>query len=85
MGQTLVRGARLYEPEYWIESQAPASLNFWSAECQGLRQRQHKTEHKGHTHSSRIEIKISDPAGKLSQAAWNSTDHAAVATHYLCT
>ena len=30
--------------------------------CQGLRRRQHRTEHKGHTPNPRIGIKIPDPA-----------------------
>ena len=51
----------------------------WSAQCQGLRQRQHRTEHKGHTPNSRTEIKIPDPAGNRIRAARlegrDSTDH----------
>ena len=44
-------------------TQGLASLNKWSAQCQGLRRRQHSTEYKGHTPSPRIEIKIPDPPG----------------------
>ena len=38
-------------------------MNVWSAQCQGHRWRQHRTEHKEHPPSPRIEMKISDPAG----------------------
>ena len=42
--------------------------------------RQHRTEHKGHTPSPRIEIEIPDPAGNRTRAAElegrDSTDHA---------
>ena len=43
--------------------------NLWSAECQGHRKRQHRTEHKVHTPSPRIEIKIPEPAGIRTRAA----------------
>ena len=42
-------------------SRRRASLNLWSAECHGHRQRPHSTEHKGHSLSTRIETKILDP------------------------
>ena len=49
-------------------TQGRASLNVWSAQCQGLRRRQHRTEHKGHTPNPRTEIKIHDPAGNRIRA-----------------
>ena len=61
-------------------AQGLASLNVWSANCQGHRQRQQRTEHKEHTPSSRIEIKISEPAENRTRAAClegrESIDHA---------
>ena len=60
--------------------QGRAALNVWSAHCQGLRRRQHRTEHKGHTPNPRIGIKIPHPAGNLTLAdgmeGMDSTDHA---------
>ena len=51
----------------------------WSTQCQGLRRRQHRTEHKEHTPNPRTEIKIPDPAGNRTRTAWlegsESTDH----------
>ena len=45
-------------------------MNVWSAQCQGLRRRQHWIEHdKGHTPNPRTEIKIPDPAGNRTRAA----------------
>ena len=32
-----VRGAIVYRPEHWTDTQGRASLNVWSAQCQGLR------------------------------------------------
>ena len=62
------------------DAQGRASLNMWSAQCQGLRRRQHRTEHNGHMPKPRIGIKIPDPAGNRTQAAGlegrDSTDHA---------
>ena len=46
-----------------------ASLNLWSAECQGNRQRQHRTELIGHTPSVMIEVKISQPVGNRIRTA----------------
>ena len=37
----------------------------WSTHCQGLRRRQHRTEHKGHTPNPRIGIKSPHPSEKL--------------------
>ena len=58
-------------------------------ECQGLRRRQHRTEHKGHTPNSRTEIKIPDPAGNRTWAAGlegrDSTDHATATDKLLLT
>ena len=59
-----------------------ASLNVWSAQCQGHLRRQHKTENKGHTPSPRTQIKIPHSAGNGTRAAGlegrDSTDHAKV-------
>ena len=52
----------------------------WSEECQGHRQIQHRTGHKGHTPSPRIEIQISDSAGNRTWTTGlegrDSADHA---------
>ena len=53
-----------------------AQGNLWSAEYQGLRQKQHR----GHTPSSRIEIKIPDPAGIRNRGARDSLNHATTDT-----
>ena len=68
-------------PERYTDRQGRASLNVWSAQCQGLHRRQHRTEHsKGHTPNPRTEIKIPDPAGNRTRATGlevsDSTDHA---------
>ena len=64
--------------------QERAFLNLSSSESQDHRQRPHRTKHKGHTPSPKIEIKIPDPAGYRTQAAGlkgrDSIDHA-IATH----
>ena len=39
------------------------------AQCQGLRRRDHRTEHKGHTSNPRTDIKIPDPALNQTRAA----------------
>ena len=44
-------------PEHWTDTEGRASLNVWSAQCEGHRQRQ------GHTPSPRIKMKISDLTG----------------------
>ena len=55
VGQISVR-----EHGFWTRTLlGQATLNLWPAECQGHRQRQHRTEH---TCSRRIEIKIPDSA-----------------------
>ena len=54
----------------------------WSAQCPGLRRRQHRIEHKEYTPNLRTEIKIPDPAGNRTRAAGlegrDSTDHVTV-------
>ena len=54
-------------------------MNVWSAQCQGLRRRQHRTQHI-HTPNPRIGIKVPGPAGNWTRAAGlegrDSTDHA---------
>ena len=45
-GPGVCRGARDYGSEHWTGAQARAFLNLWPAECQGLRQSQHRTEHR---------------------------------------
>ena len=63
VGHMPVGGATVFGPEHERDTQGWASLNVWLAQCQGLRQRQHRTEHKGHTPNPRTEIKIPDLAG----------------------
>ena len=67
--------------------QGRAALNVWSAHCQGLRRRQHRTEHKGHTPNPRIGIKIPDPAGNLNLAdgmeGRDSTGHATATNFFI--
>ena len=58
VGQMSVGGATVSGPEHQTDTQGRASLNVWSAQCQGLRRRQHRREHKGHTPNPRTEIKI---------------------------
>ena len=62
VGQMSVGGAIVYGPKHKTDTQGRASLNVWSAQCQGLRRRQHRTKHKGHTHSPH-------PAGNQARAA----------------
>ena len=80
VGQMPVGGATVSGPEHQTDTQGRASLNVWSAQCQG--RRQHRTEHKGLTPNPRTEIKIPHPAGNRTRAAGlegrNSTDHATV-------
>ena len=75
-----VGGATVSGPEHETDTQRRASLNVWSAHCQGLRRRQHRTEHKGNTPNPRTEIKILYPTGNRTLAAGlegrDSTDHA---------
>ena len=52
MGLTPIGGAIVYGPEHYTDTQGRASLNVWSAQCQGLRRREHRTEHKGLIHPS---------------------------------
>ena len=51
-------------------TQGQASLNVWSAQYPGLRRRQHRTEHKGHTPNPRIRTWAAGLEGR------DSTDHA---------
>ena len=51
------------------DTQGRASLNVWSAQCQGHCRRQHNTN-KEHTLSPMIEVKVSE-------LAWNRTRAAA--------
>ena len=75
-----VGGAVVYGPEHLTDTQGLASLNVWSAQCQGLRRIQYRTEQKGHTLNPRIGIKIAHLAGNRTLAAGlesrDSTDHA---------
>ena len=75
-----IGGATVSGPEHKTDTQGRASLNVWSAQCQGLRRRQHRTEYKGHSPNPMTEIKIPDPAGNRTRAAGlegrDSTDHA---------
>ena len=69
-GSDASRGSNIvYGPEHETDTQGRASLNLWSAQCQGLRRRQHRTEHKGHTPNPRIGNKIPDTAGNRTRAA----------------
>ena len=72
------------EPDHYTDTQGRTSLNVWSAQCQGHRQRQHKTD-KGHIPSPKIEIKISDPDGNRTRSTGlegrDSTDHATATDH----
>ena len=67
-------------PKHYANTPGLVSLNLWSTECQSHRQRQDRTEHKGHALNPRIEIKISDPAGNRTRTVefqgGDSTDHA---------
>ena len=80
VGQMPVGGSTDWRPEHWTDVQGLVSLSMCSAQCQGHRQRQHRTEHKGHTPSPMREIKMSDPAGKRTRAPClggrDSIDHA---------
>ena len=58
VGQMPVEGIIVYGPEHQTDTQARASLNVWSAQCQGLRRRQQRTEHRQRTHP----IPRQDPA-----------------------
>ena len=69
VGQMPVGGATVFGPEHETDTQGRTSLNVWSAQCQGLRRRQHRTEQKGHAPNPRTEIKIADPAGNRTRAA----------------
>ena len=81
MGQMPVGRATVFGPEHYAGTQGR------SAQFQGLRQRQHRTEHKGHTPNPRTEIKIPDPTGNRSRTAGlegrDSTDHAKATTLHL--
>ena len=47
VGQMPVGRATVSGPEHQRDTQGRASLNVWSAQCQGFRRRQHRSEHKG--------------------------------------
>ena len=51
VGQMFLGGATDCGPEHYTNIQGRASLNVWSARCQGHRRRQHKTENKQRTHT----------------------------------
>ena len=78
--QMPVGGATVCGLGHYINIQERTSLNMCSAQCKDHRQRQHRTKHKGHTPSPRIEIKIHNPAGNRTRATGlegrGSTDHA---------
>ena len=81
VGQLPVGGATVSGPEHQTDTQRRASLNVWSAQCQGLRRRQQRKENRQrHTSNPRTEIKILDPAGNRTRAdgleGRYSTDHA---------
>ena len=86
VSQMPVGGATVFGPEHYTDTQGWASLDVWSAQCQGFRRRQHRTEHKGHTPNLRTEIKIPDPAGNRTRVAGfggrESTDHATETNHF---
>ena len=63
-----VGGATVSGQEHYTGTQGRASLNVWSAQCQGLLRIQHSTEHNGHAPNPRTEIKILDPAGNRARA-----------------
>ena len=88
VGQIPLGGAIVYGPEHYADTQVRASLNVRSAHCQGLRRRQHRTEHKGHTRYPRIGIKIPNPAGNRTRDAGlegsDRTDHAKATDHLTC-
>ena len=65
VGHLPVGGATVSGPEHLTDTQGRASMNVWSAQCQGLHRRQHKV----HTPNTRAEIKIPDPAGNGTRAA----------------
>ena len=85
MSQIPVGGATDCGTEHCTETQWRASLNVWSTHCQCQRQRQYRTEHKGHTPNPRIEIKICHPAGNRTRTAGlegrDSIDHATATEH----
>ena len=83
VGQMPVGGATVSGPEHYTDTQGWASLNVWSAQCQGLhKDNTGQNTDKEHTPNPRIEIKIPDPAGNRTRAATlegrDSTDHATV-------
>ena len=65
VGQMPVGGATVSGPEHKTDTQGRASLKVWSTQCHGLRRRQHRTEHKGHTPNPRTEIKIPGPPTEI--------------------
>ena len=50
VGQMPVGRATDCGSEHQTDTQGRASLNVWSEQCQGQRQRQHRTEHRQRTH-----------------------------------
>ena len=80
VGQMPVGDATVCGLEHKTDTQGRVFLNMLSAQCQGLRRRQHKTEHKGDTLDPRTGIKIPDLVGNRSRAAGlegrDSTCHA---------
>ena len=68
VGQMSVGGTTDSGPKHQTDTQGRVSLYVWSEQCQSHRQRQHTTNH-GHALSSRIKIKILDPAGNRAQDA----------------
>ena len=80
VGQMPLGGTIFHGPEHQTDTQGQASLNVWSVQCQGLRRRQHRIEHKVNTLNPRIVIKIPDLAANRTRAGGlegrDSTDHA---------
>ena len=61
----------IYEPVYG-QDKGRASRK---AECQDSHPKHHRTEHKGHTPSPRIDIKIPEPAGKRNRPGRRTGKH----------
>ena len=75
-----------YNPNARGSDACRGSNSLWTTTMAGLRRRQYRTEHKGHTPNPRREIKIPDPAGNRTRAAdledRDSTDHAMAMDSY---
>ena len=79
-----VGGATDFGSEHYADTQGRASLNVWSAQCHGRRQRQHRTVPSKDTHPVPEEkLKFLTPPGiepgSPSLERRDSTDHATAA------